>query len=329
MLVKIKRGWELPESAATPEASYWSRRRVMGVAGASSLLLAAGAGSRLLAAGPALAAKNDGPDPTLDLYPAAPNLRYRLDRPLTKPDVATSYNNFYEFGSHKSIVKAAQALPIRPWTVTIDGMVEKPQTLDFDALIRQVKLEERTYRLRCVEAWAMAVPWTGFPMAELVKLAEPQVGAKFVRFETFKKPEVASGQKQFWYPWPYVEGVTLAEASNELAFIATGLYGKPMPKQNGAPLRVVLPWKYGFKSIKSIVRATFTDEKPKTFWETVQGSEYGFFANVNPAVPHTRWSQAEERIIGTEDKRPTQIYNGYGEFVAGLYDGMDAKILFR
>jgi methionine sulfoxide reductase catalytic subunit len=319
MVVKTRRGWELPERAATPESVYLSRRDFMG---------AAAAGSLLMAAGPAFAAK-DGPDPTLDLYPAALNARYPLDRPLTAQDVATSYNNFYEFGSHKSIVKAAQALPLRPWTITIDGMVERPQTLDFDSLIRKVALEERTYRLRCVEAWAMAVPWTGFAMAELVKLAEPKAGAKYLRFETFKKPEVASGQKQFWYPWPYVEGVTLAEASNELAFIATGLYGKPMPKQNGAPLRVVLPWKYGFKSIKSIVRVTFTDERPKTFWEVVQGSEYGFFANVNPAVPHARWSQAEERMIGTEERRPTQIYNGYGEFVASLYAGMDAKILFR
>ena len=174
----------------------------------------------------------------------------------------------------------------------------------------------------------MAVPWSGFPMAKLVEFAKPLAKAKYVRMETFNDPDMASGQKEFWYPWPYVEGVTMEEATNELAFIVTGLYGKPVPAQNGAPLRLALPWKYGFKSIKSIVRFTFTDEQPKSFWEKVQGREYGFWANVNPEVPHRRWSQASERMIGTDERRKTLLYNGYGEFVAHLYEGMDRRKLF-
>ena len=174
----------------------------------------------------------------------------------------------------------------------------------------------------------MAVPWSGFPMAKLVEFAKPLTKAKYVRMETFNDPDMASGQKEFWYPWPYVEGVTMEEATNELAFIVTGLYGKPVPAQNGAPLRLALPWKYGFKSIKSIVRFTFTEKQPKSFWEKVQGREYGFWANVNPEVPHRRWSQATERMIGTDERRKTLLYNGYGEFVAHLYEGMDRRKLF-
>jgi sulfoxide reductase catalytic subunit YedY len=191
-----------------------------------------------------------------------------------------------------------------------------------------MQLEERIYRLRCVEAWAMTVPWTGFPMAELVKLAQPTSDARYVRMETFQDKAVAPGQRQFWYPWPYVEGLTLAEATNELAFLVTGLYGKPLPKQNGAPLRLAVPWKYGFKSIKSIVRFTFTDERPVNFWQELQASEYGFWANVNPEVPHPRWSQATERLVGSDERVPTRLFNGYGEDVAHLYDGMDGERLF-
>ena len=174
----------------------------------------------------------------------------------------------------------------------------------------------------------MAVPWSGFPLKALVEMARPLGSAKYLRMETFQKPEVAPGQKQFWYPWPYVEGLRLDEARNELAFIATGMYGKPVPKQNGAPLRLAVPWKYGFKSVKSISRFTFTDKQPKSFWEELESSEYGFWANVNPAVPHRRWSQAKEKLIGTDEEVPTQLYNGYGEFVAALYQGMDEKKLF-
>jgi sulfoxide reductase catalytic subunit YedY len=189
-------------------------------------------------------------------------------------------------------------------------------------------LEERTYRHRCVEAWSMAIAWTGFPFARLVDLARPLGSAKYVRMETFKDPKIAPGQRMPWFPWPYVEGLTLAEANNELAFIATGAYGHPLPKQQGAPLRLALPWKYGFKSIKSIVRFEFVEKRPVGMWEELQSSEYGFWANVNPAVPHPRWSQASEELIGTGERRPTLIYNGYGEYVADLYKGLEGEKLY-
>ena len=174
----------------------------------------------------------------------------------------------------------------------------------------------------------MAVPWSGFPLSTLVELARPLGSARYLRMETFTSAEMAPGQRQSWYPWPYIEGLTMAEATNELAFIATGLYGKPMPRQNGAPLRLAVPWKYGFKSVKSIVRFTFTDERPVTFWEAIQASEYGFWANVNPEVPHPRWSQATERVLGSDERVPTQLFNGYGEYVAHLYRGLDGERLF-
>jgi methionine sulfoxide reductase catalytic subunit len=322
MLIKKKRGWEMPESAATPEHLFHGRRR---------LLKAAAAGSILAAAAPLLGGTSragDEADPTADLYPAKRNERYVLDRAVTPEKYVTSYNNFYEFGSQKDISDAAQALKLRPWTVAIDGMVEKKMTIGIDDLIRKVPLEERLYRHRCVEAWSIAVPWTGFPLKAILDLAQPLGSAKYLRMETFMDAKVAPGQKAFWYPWPYVEGLTVAEAANELSFIATGAYGKPLAKQNGAPLRLVTPWKYGFKSVKSIVKFTFTDQRPDTFWEHLQASEYGFWANVNPAVPHPRWSQASERIIGTDERRPTLIWNGYGEFVASMYDGLKGERLF-
>jgi len=321
MLTRIKRSWELPESAATPESVFAERRRLVKALAAGPILLAGAAGGLTGAAGRALAAGDA-------LYPAMRNLRYRLDRPETAEKLATTYNNFYEFGSHKQISKAAQALKIAPWQVTIDGMVEKKITIDAHDLIRKMKLEERLYLHRCVEAWSMAVPWSGFPMADLVAFAKPLSGAKYVMMETFKDAKMASGQRQFWYPWPYIEGLTLAEATNELAFIGTGLYGKAMPKQNGAPLRLVTPWKYGFKSIKSISRFTFTDKRPVSFWEKIQASEYGFWANVNPEVPHPRWSQATERVLGTNERVPTLLFNGYAEQVAALYKDMKGENLF-
>jgi len=324
MLVKRKRGWELRESEATPEAVFHDRRRVVQAMGFGALIAAAGGGD--LAIGEAMAAVEA--DPSAGLYPAKRNPRYTLDRPITDEKLATTYNNFYEFGSQKTIAEDAQALPIRPWTVTIDGMVAKPLTLGIDELLKRVTLEERLYRHRCVEAWSMAVPWSGFPLKALIDLVEPQGSAKFLRMETFRNAKVASGQKQFWYPWPYVEGLTMAEATNELAFLVTGMYGKPVPRQDGAPLRLALPWKYGFKSIKSIVKFTFTDKRPVSFWEALQASEYGFWANVNPEVPHPRWSQATERVLGSDERRPTLKWNGYGEYVAHLYDGLTSERLF-
>ncbi len=319
MLVRTRKGWELPESAATPEAVFLNRRSFVKGATAASIAVASVGGSGLL---PRAAIAAGDADPTADLYPAPRNPEYKLDREITDQDITGTYNNFYEFGSHKNIWKAAQDLPIRPWEIKIDGMVDNPMTIEFDDLVRKMPLEERLYRHRCVEAWSMTIPWTGFPMRKLVEMAGPQSGAKYLRTETFMMPKIAKGQKQSWYPWPYVEGVTMAEAMNDLAFLVTGAYGKPLPKQYGAPIRMHLPWKYGFKSAKSITRFTFTDKQPKTFWNEIQAKEYGFWANVNPDVPHPRWSQATEKFLATDERVPTQIYNGYGEYVADLYADM-------
>jgi len=249
-------------------------------------------------------------------------------RPLTPEQDATTYNNFYEFGTDKSIYRAAQRMPIRPWSVKIDGLVAKPMTIGLEDLLKQVKLEERIYRHRCVEAWAMTVPWSGFAMRDLIRLAAPTSAAKFVEMETLVDPRSMPGTRLSIIDWPYREGLRLDEANNELAFLATGMYGKDMPKQDGAPIRLVVPWKYGFKSIKSIVRFTFTDKQPVNTWQQIQPGEYGFWANVNPEVPHPRWSQATERLLGSGERVPTQIYNGYGAQVAGLYTGMPADKLF-
>ncbi len=318
MLIRSKRGWEIPENQATPEQVFLSRRAILG----------AGLGAGLIGAGLGPAGAAETADPSAALYPAKRNPTYTLDRPLTPEDKASSVNNYYEFGTNYDVGRAAAKLKTRPWTVTLDGMVEQPRQVDIDTLLKAMPLEERLYRHRCVEAWSMAVPWTGFPMKALVDYARPLSSAKYLRFETFLDKAVAPGQSGRFYPWPYVEGVTMAEATNDLAFLVTGIYGKPAPNQFGAPLRVALPWKYGFKSAKAIVKVTFTDQRPKSFWEVAQGSEYGFWANVNPAVSHPRWSQATERDIATGERRPTLIYNGYGEFVAGLYAGMDKERLF-
>ena len=321
MLTRSKPTWEIPESEATPEADFLNRRELCKTIAAGSILAAGSV--PLIGAGTASAAAPA--DPSAGLYPAKRNEAYTLDREITPEKIATTYNNFYEFGSHKNIWKAAQKLETRPWTVTIDGMVEKEQKVDIDTLLKAMPLEERLYRHRCVEAWAIAVPWTGFPMKALLDYARPMSGAKYVVMETFNDKDMAPGQRQVWYPWPYLEGITIEEAANELSMIGTGAYGKVMPKQNGAPLRLVVPWKYGFKQIKSIVRFTFTDQRPKSFWEQIQAREYGFWANVNPEVDHPRWSQATEKLLGTGDRVPTQLYNGYAEQVAGLYTDVQKK----
>ncbi|HXS40076.1 MAG TPA: protein-methionine-sulfoxide reductase catalytic subunit MsrP [Stellaceae bacterium] len=326
MLVKVKRGWEIPESEATPEAAFLDRRNLLKAMGMGSLAAAAGAMLPARAASAADAAV--AADPSAGLYPAKRDEKYTLDRPLTDEKLVTHYNNFYEYGEDKDIADRAQQLKIRPWTITIDGMVEKPQTLAIDDLLKKVQLEERLYRHRCVEAWSLAVPWTGFPLKTLVNIAKPLSGAKYIQMTTFFDKAMAPGQKMFWYPWPYIEGVTMDEAMNELSLLGTGMYGHPMPKQDGAPLRLVLPWKYGFKSIKSIVKFSFVDKRPVGLWEKLQPQEYGFWANVNPAVPHPRWSQATERVIGSNKRVPTLIWNGYGEFVAHLYDNLKGERLF-
>jgi sulfoxide reductase catalytic subunit YedY len=319
MLIKRTKGWEIAESRVTPEHVFLNRRHFMG--------LAAGAAG-ILATGRAFAED----DPSASLYPAKTNPAFAdAGRPVTAEEYNVTFNNFYEFGTSKRIANLAEKLPIRPWTIVFDGEVEEAQTLGIDDLLKKVPLEERIYRHRCVEAWAMVVPWTGFPLAKLVEIAKPTSNAKFVRFETFNNPDVAPGMKAGLfgsYPWPYVEGLTMAEAANDLAFMVTGAYGKPLPKSMGAPIRLHLPWKYGFKSIKSVVRVSFTAERPVSFWEQIQASEYGFWANVNPEVPHPRWSQATEQMLGSGERVPSVIYNGYGEFVAPLYAGLQGEKLF-
>lgn len=321
MHILRRKGWEIPESLVTPEHVVLNRRAFM--------TAAAGAGTLLAAGRNAFAAESD---PSAGHYPAPRNDRFAdAGRPVTSEEVNTTFNNYYEFGSSKRIAAAAGKLPLRPWTVTIDGAVEKPFQLGIDDLLKLVTLEERIYRHRCVEAWSMVVPWTGFPLSRLIALARPTADAKYLRFETFNRPEVASGQSPGLfgsYPWPYVEGLTMAEASNDLALLVTGAYGKPVAKSMGAPLRLHVPWKYGFKSIKGIVRVSFTAERPIGFWEQLQASEYGFWANVNPDVPHPRWSQADEQVLGTGERIPTQLFNGYGEFVAPVYAGLGSEALF-
>jgi sulfoxide reductase catalytic subunit YedY len=306
-----RRGWEIAEQLVTPEAAAMNRRGAL--AGAAAL------GGAALTAFPAAFARAD------DTMTANP--KYVAGRALTEEKYATTYNNYYEFSESKNLWRDAQALKQRPWTIELAGMVARPRTLDIDDLLKQVQLEQRIYRHRCVEAWAMTVPWIGFPLSQLVKLADPLASAKYVTFQT-TQDKVMGGLNSPFYPWPYIEGVTIDEAANDLAFISTGLYGKPLPPQNGGPIRLTLPWKYGFKSAKAIVKVNFTDKRPTTFWEAIGPSEYGFWANVNPAVSHPRWSQARERLLGSDEMVPTQLYNGYADFVADLYTDRKNEKLF-
>ncbi|MDP6013034.1 MAG: protein-methionine-sulfoxide reductase catalytic subunit MsrP [Alphaproteobacteria bacterium] len=309
MLIKTLPGWGLSERAVTPESQYVDRRQLAKGLAAGSLLAATPLGNLAAAEEP----------PTADLYPAPRKEALSVEFSVTKKSITGTHNNFYEFGSHKNIWQAAQDLSITPWNVTIDGLVEKKIHIEAEDLIRRMPLEERITRHRCVEAWAMTIPWTGFPLARLVEFARPLASAKFLVMQTFFDSEVGRNQRQRYFPWPYTEALTLAEATNELALIVTGAYGAPMAKQYGSPLRLAVPWKYGFKHIKSIVRFMFAENRPKTFWEEIGPTEYGFWANVNPEFSHPRWSQASERELGTGDRVATKLYNGYGEFVAHLY----------
>ena len=318
MLIRSPKSWELKESAATPEQVFLNRRALVG----SGIAIGASLASVPFTARSGFA---EDADPSAGLYPAKRNEAYKLDRELTPEKVNATYNNFYEYSESKRVY--ADSLKIRPWTVKFDGLVEKPMEVGIDDLIKAMTIEERLYRHRCVEAWSMTIPWSGFPLKKLVDYAKPTSAAKFIRFETFLDPKMAPGQKKF-YPWPYIEALTMAEATNELAFMVTGAYGKPLGKQFGAPLRLATPWKYGFKSIKSIVKVSFVAERPIGFWEQLQSSEYGFWANVNPAVPHPRWSQATEEVLGTGNRVPTQLFNGYGADVADLYKGLEKERLY-
>ncbi|MDO9711371.1 protein-methionine-sulfoxide reductase catalytic subunit MsrP [Paracraurococcus lichenis] len=309
MLIRTPRGWEIPERDATPEHLVFGRR---------AALKAAGLGAATIAA-PAFAA---------DLPAAERNARYPAGREVTAEKDATTYNNYYEFGTDKGISRPAQKLPLQPWTMRVDGLVDQPRDFGVEDLLKAMPLEERLYRLRCVEAWSMVVPWTGFPLSALLAQVGPKPEARYVRFETASLPAVMPGLRQSWYPWPYIEGCTIEEAMNELSFMVVGAYGKPLPPQNGGPIRFHQPWKYGFKAGKSLVKVTLTAERPKSFWEAIQPSEYGFWANVNPSVSHPRWSQASERVLGSGERIPTQLFNGYGEWVAGLYTSLQKERLW-
>ena len=254
------------------------------------------------------------------LYPAKRNDSFEYSRPETVQRDAAEYANFYEFTSTKAVYRYVDQFEPTPWKFEIDGLCAKPRTFDLDDVYEQFELEERAYRHRCVETWAMCVPWTGFRLSDLLKTVEPHPTAKYVEFKTFSRPEQASQMADSTYPWPYSEGLTIDEATNELAFVATGIFGEPLPKQHGAPIRLVVPWKYGFKGIKSIVRITLTDKQPSTFWNTLIPHEYAFEANVEPDVPHPRWSQATEWMLGSQERYDTIKYNGYGDYVAKLYE---------
>jgi sulfoxide reductase catalytic subunit YedY len=251
---------------------------------------------------------------------------YNLTEELTPLKDVTQYNNFYEFGTSKDDpAKNAHTLKTRPWTITVDGAVHKPKVFDIEELLKLAAMEERVYRLRCVEAWSMVIPWVGYPLSELIKQVEPTGNAKFVEFTTLNDPKQMPGQRAMVLEWPYVEGLRMDEAMNPLTLLTFGLYGEVLPNQNGAPVRVIVPWKYGFKSPKSIVRIRFTEEQPMTAWNKAGPQEYGFYSNVNPEIDHPRWSQAKERRIGDFFKRPTLPFNGYAEQVASLYARMDLK----
>jgi sulfoxide reductase catalytic subunit YedY len=317
MLIKTRA--ELPSSEITPESLYVNRRAFMRAA------IVAGAGAALAGPGSALAAAAD--DPMRNVWPitdAAKSPFSTTEKQNSFEDI-THYNNFYEFGMDKGDPgRYAGKLTVRPWTVKIDGQVAKPGAYQIEDLLK-FPLEERVYRMRCVEAWSMVIPWIGFPLGDLLKKVEPTSKAKFVAFETLRRPGEMPGQNEASLQWPYVEGLRLDEAMHPLAILAVGLYGKTLLTPNGAPLRLVVPWKYGFKGIKSIVRISLVEKQPPTSWNLSNAREYGFYSNVNPTVDHPRWTQARERRIGEFFRRETLMFNGYGDQVASLYTGMDLK----
>lgn len=355
----VRRPFDVSQRLITPEAIFNARRQHrreflawmgLGIAGASAPWLAgcnSASDEEIVAAGkykrsntgaaagsdsvPAAKTSGDSAAPrgdasnaksTDDLFPAKRNDEFKYGRDESDEIAAARYTNFYEFSLSKETWRYVSDFNPSPWTIKVDGLCNKPQTIDVDALMREIPLEERCYRHRCVETWAMCVPWTGFQLSELLKRVEPKATAKYVRFETFMRPNEAPRQLDtIDSPWPYTEGLSIAEAMNELAFLAVGIYGHELPKQHGAPIRLVAPWKYGFKSIKSIVRMTLQDTPPATFWNTLIPHEYSFEANVNPEVDHPRWSQRREWMLGTREDFETKVYNGYGEYVAKLYQG--------
>jgi len=313
-MIKIKKRWEIPESEVTPEPLYRRRREFIQSAGMLG-------GALLL--NPWAAAKASYP---VDGY--QPGV-ISLDEKLTDEEDATSYNNFYEFGTDKEDPKKnSQGFRTDDWTIEVGGHCEKPGTYGLEDLLKPHALEERIYRLRCVEAWSMVIPWIGVPLGSVLKTMQPTSSAKYVAFRTLHDPERMPGQQRWTLDWPDREGLTIAEATHPLTLLAVGMYGKTMPNQNGAPIRLVVPWKYGFKSIKSIVSIEFTENEPPTSWNMTLPREYGFYSNVNPEVDHPRWSQKKERRIGEIFKRNTLMFNGYAEEVAELYDDLDLTVNF-
>jgi methionine sulfoxide reductase catalytic subunit len=313
----------IPSSEITPEGVYLNRRQFMkGAAALSAASLLAACGAPGGSAPVAETTGTEGGATAVPTFTPAPDN-------LTSEHDILNYNNFFEFTQDKERVAAlAQDLVISPWQVAVGGLVRNPGVYDVDDLKRLFDPEERIYRLRCVETWSMVIPWLGFPLHKLLQAVEPLAEAQFVRFETLYDPEQMPGQRTDWYEWPYVEGLRLDEAMHDLTLLATGLYGKDLQPQNGAPIRLVVPWKYGFKSIKSIVKIDLVAEQPVSLWEKASPQEYGFYANVNPTVPHPRWSQATERRIGEVRRRKTEMFNGYEAEVAHLYEGMDLQVNF-
>jgi sulfoxide reductase catalytic subunit YedY len=310
---------KIKSSEITPESQYLSRREFLkglGVISASSMILAACEGQSVASTAiPTGVPASPQPDVTSKASTPTP-----IDEPVTSFEAITNYNNYYEFTTDKGrVAPMAKDFPTSPWQVEVGGLVNKPKTYDLDD-ISKFSLQERIYRLRCVEAWSMVIPWVGFPLAELLKEVEPTSEAQYVRFETIYNPDKMPGQKSKWYQWPYIEGLRLDEAMHDLTILATGLYGKELLPQNGAPIRLVVPWKYGFKSIKAIVKIDLVAEMPTSLWMAAAPQEYGFYANVNPEVSHPRWSQASERRIGENSRIETLMFNGYEEEVAHLYD---------
>ncbi|HEU4678473.1 MAG TPA: protein-methionine-sulfoxide reductase catalytic subunit MsrP [Terrimicrobiaceae bacterium] len=317
MHIGKRRSWELPDAQVTPESDYLRRRQFLqavGVGLAATVLVPR-----------AVRAATAG-------FPDALNPAFQLQGvKLTPYELITSYNNFYEWGLAKEDPKifANKGWKTEPWTLEIGGLCDKPGKYDVNDLIKLLGgIEQRNYRHRCVEAWSMVIPWDGFALSRIIALSQPKTEAKYLQFTSFFDPAVCLAQRTNEFPWPYTEGLTLPEASNELAFLATGIYGKPLANQNGAPIRLVVPWKYGFKGAKSLSRIDFVADQPKTLWNEMAPNEYGFYANVNPEVDHPRWSQKSERIIGGgffSGKQPTLMFNGYGSQVAALYAGMDLR----